>query len=226
MESEQCKIVKLTSAEGWQMYKFQVKVALNANELYEIVSGKKVKPTLQVGEKDQEFQTRLKGWFKNDYKAQNLIVSSLGQQPTLYVMNCNTSKEIWDKLESVYERSNNSSILLLQQRFYALTKNLEDDIATYISKLMNVFNQLKEQGEEIASSMLISKILMTLPPEYNHFTSAWESTIKSEQTLENLTARLLTEEVRITAGAGSSSEAFVVNKNSLKKFSEKKMLFL
>ena len=43
----------------------------------------------------------------------------------------------------------------------------------------------------------MTKILNTLPSEFNHFASAWESTPKAERTRENLTARLLTEEIRM-----------------------------
>ena len=45
--------------------------------------------------------------------------------------------------------------------------------------------------------MLITKILMTLPEQFNHFFSAWEATEKSERTLKNLTARLCMEESRL-----------------------------
>ena len=37
---------------------------------------------------------------------------------------------------------------------------------------------------------------MTLPEEYNHFVSAWESTSAEEKTIDNLTARLIMEETR------------------------------
>lgn len=49
--------------------------------------------------------------------------------------------------------------------------------------------------------MIISKILATLPEEYKHFTSAWESTEQRERILENLTAMLIAEEMRNNSGA-------------------------
>jgi len=45
--------------------------------------------------------------------------------------------------------------------------------------------------------MIISKILVTLPDECRHFASAWEGTEMDNKTLENLTARLIAEEMRI-----------------------------
>lgn len=40
---------------------------------------------------------------------------------------------------------------------------------------------------------------MTLPPSFSHFTSAWESTPTNDQTMVNLTSRLLIEEARLEA---------------------------
>lgn len=45
--------------------------------------------------------------------------------------------------------------------------------------------------------MIITKLLISLPPEYNHFHTAWDSTAENLQTIENLTARLIMEEARL-----------------------------
>lgn len=57
--------------------------------------------------------------------------------------------------------------------------------------------------------MVITKIIMTLPAEYKHFVSAWESTHKDSQTIEHLTNRLMIEESRVGANAPvEKAEAF------------------
>lgn len=40
-------------------------------------------------------------------------------------------------------------------------------------------------------------MLSTLPDQYNHFVTAWESASPEAQTLPNLTSRLVAEEQRI-----------------------------
>lgn len=47
--------------------------------------------------------------------------------------------------------------------------------------------------------MLITKILMALPANFNHFHSAWESTPANDRTIKNLTSRLMVEEARMAA---------------------------
>lgn len=56
---------------------------------------------------------------------------------------------------------------------------------------MEIVQQLKDQDENISDLMAITKTLMSLPAEYNHFHSAWESTSAENQTMANLRARLI-----------------------------------
>lgn len=55
--------------------------------------------------------------------------------------------------------------------------------------------RLNAQDTKINDDMIISKLLATLPTEYIHF-AIWESTAKTDRILENLTARLVAEEIR------------------------------
>ncbi|CAI6355435.1 unnamed protein product [Macrosiphum euphorbiae] len=70
----------------------------------------------------------------------------------------------------------------------------KDNIAGHTSKLENLSRQLKQLGEPISESMLITKVLMTLPESYRHFYSTWDSMNSANRTLEQLTARLMVEE--------------------------------
>lgn len=70
-------------------------------------------------------------------------------------------------------------------------------MATHISKLNKLVLQLRNTGVNIDESMVITRILTTLPFEYRHFSSSWESSAQAERTLINLTNRLLAEETRM-----------------------------
>lgn len=59
---------------------------------------------------------------------------------------------------------------------------------------------MKDAGIETTDDAVITKFLMTLPANYDHFSSAfWNSTPTAEKTLEQLTNRLMVEEHRINA---------------------------
>lgn len=67
-------------------------------------------------------------------------------------------------------------------------------MVTNLSAIQNIAYALKQVNKEVEESMLMSKILSTLPEEYKHFRSAWDSTAQGDKKLTNLCARLQTEE--------------------------------
>lgn len=219
------KIEKLNSIEDWNIWKFQVKVLLKAQNWYRIVDGSYAKPvrTQYEGEGGSDaYNKAVDEYTRVDCKAQKIIVQTIGRQPTLHIMNCDSARSMWVKLESVYEQKSKTSIHMLQQKFYSFAKDPDDEIAVHIAKLQGLVQQLKDLGENISDSMLITKVLMTLPENLAHFQSAWESTASDQQTIENLTNRLMIEEARATSQQNNSTFDAFVAKNSSKKFSQKK----
>lgn len=81
-----------------------------------------------------------------------------------------------DKLEAIYGQKADVSLHVLQQRFYAALYQLEEGIAGHISRLQHLVNKMRNLSEKIFENMLIAKILNTLPANYAHFYSAWDST--------------------------------------------------
>ncbi|CAI6369917.1 unnamed protein product [Macrosiphum euphorbiae] len=137
-------------------------------------------------------------------------------------MNCDTANGMWNKLLSVYEQMSDTSITIVQQKFYRYTMDPKDNIAGHISKLENLSRQLKQLGEPISESMLITKILMTLPDSYRHFYSACDSMNSANRTLEQLTTRLMVEEIRQVQGQevrddGAESSALTATKGKYNK---------
>jgi len=105
---------------------------------------------------------------------------------------------MWEKLLSVYEQKSEVSIHLLQQKFFSFLKKPTDDISTHISKLENLGRKLSLVEEPITDNLVMTKMLMTLPKEYQHFYSAWDSISTGSKTVNNnLTSRLLIEKSRI-----------------------------
>lgn len=65
--------------------------------------------------------------------------------------------------------------------------------------------------------MVITKILMTLPANYNHFHSAWESTSDEKKTLGHLRSRLMIEESRMeTQSSTDCGEALMARQGKAK----------
>lgn len=213
MERDLSKVDKLHGKEQWLMWKFQIKILLRAAEVLEVVDGTSEKPSLT----SSDYQAKTADWNKKDVKAQQILSLTIGQHPTLHIINCSSARDMWTQLHSVYEQKSNTSVHFLQQKFYVFVKDADDSIAVHIAKLEEIAQQLKDLGETISESMLMTKILMTLPSSFNYFHSAWESTSEKERTAENLRTRLMMEENRISSHEPlESSEALLASRGKYK----------
>ena len=191
MEYEIVRINKLKGLENWASRKFQVRVTLKFCDAWEIVTDESVFPVPG----DAANRARAAWIIKLDSTAQR-IIATLDEKPLLHIINCETAKDMWKKLESVYEQKTDTSAHILLQQWYSYQKEPSDDIATHIAKLENLAYRLQTLGEKIPNQMIITKIFMTLPPSFKYFISAWESTQPNERTLINLISRLTIEETR------------------------------
>lgn len=177
-------VEKLTDVESYQVWKFKITVILKANSLYQAVT-EETTEALHTAE-----------WKKKDAQAQKIIVTTIDQGPLIHIINCDTAYDMWSKLQNIYQRDSEQQKCNLLQEFFGYTFVKKTDIATQISKLQNIAHRLKMLNANITQDMIISKILATLPENYKHFRSAWDSTSSDKKTVEDLTARLLQEEAR------------------------------
>ncbi|KAG6438777.1 hypothetical protein O3G_MSEX000215 [Manduca sexta] len=180
--------ILLENATNWHSWKFQVKVLLKALDIFDIVDGSNTCPK-EDGEK-------ITTWTKLDAKAQGVIVNRLSSGVMLQVQNCETAKEIWDRLCTVYEQKSDVSLHILQQRFFDLKYTNSEDVVTFIAKVEGIVAQIRQARGEIPDNMIITKIISSLGEKFRHFISAWDSVPIEKKNMTELTARLIIEEQR------------------------------
>lgn len=196
MEAEYVHAVKLAGASNWKVWKFQVKIVLAAKELLEVVQGEEMEPVQTAGETPVAFETRRKAWKKKDTKAQEILVMRMEETPTSHLLTCQNAHQMWNKLLSVYEQKSTVSVHLLQQKFFQM-KCEKKGISEFVSKKTEeTTSQLKLVVVEISQSMVVTKILMSLPDEYKHFVFAWDLVTEEKQSVNELLSQLLIEEER------------------------------
>lgn len=179
---------KLEGLENWTTWKFQIKVLLKALEIYNVVDGSEVIPTDQGNNRT--------AWLLKDAKAQSIIVTRVSNKVMLQVITCESAKEIWDKLHMIYEQTSETSLHIVQQKFFTMQYNSGEEIASFIARVEETVCQIKQANGDVPEKMVLTKILTSLPESYKHFISAWESVSENNQTLSALTSRLLIEEQR------------------------------
>ena len=67
----------------------------------------------------------------------------------------------------MYEQNGDTSVHMVQQQFFNLKFEQKMEIAVFISKVEELQCQIKQQGEEISDSLVISKILNSLPSKFS-----------------------------------------------------------
>lgn len=188
MTEENITIDILKDSTNYDMWKFQITIFFKAKQVYDIVAGKRPCPTEEAQRID---------WEKKDAIAQKLIITTVEKSVLTHLLNSTTSKEMYDKLVSIYERDTEQQKYKLLQDFYNYKYQKGLNMTAYISDLENLAYKLKALKQNMDDTMLITKILSTLPETFKYFISAWESTSKEERNLTNLTARLIAEESRL-----------------------------
>lgn len=198
MANRRIEIEKLSSAEDWNRWKWEVRNAFTMHDIAEYVDGtikcpvKSTKlPHMDIdpellSHKEKKYIERaqiqldkedlpVREWKKNDAFAKGVIMSALCRETTAkLILTCQTFKKCWEKLCSTYEHQHEHGLALKLQRFYGATRDPKDDMGMHVAKLQTIHADLCEalkcQGEPpVSQMMLIGRILDTLGPGWIDF---------------------------------------------------------
>ena len=186
MSEDKFNIIRF-EGENFHVWKIQATAVLQAVGLWDIVSGKAKKENAT----DQE------DWITKDGKAKARILTSLGLRQINHVASCQTSAEMWARLEATYEMKGNASKHLLMMQFFAFQWEESKPAVDNLSSLESLVTRVKAVEGLVDDETHISKILSALPRSYAHVITGWEATAKKDQTLDTLRSRILSEEIRL-----------------------------
>ena len=182
-------IDKLKNTENFEIWNFQINIVFKANNLIDIINGKSIF-------EDLERENEKTNWVVKDAKAQKYIISSVEKTVLTHILNCKSSKEMYEKLCVIFQKVDEQLECKILQDFYSFKFNKDCDVVTNISKIQNLAFKLNNLKQAISEKMVISKIMTILPDEYRFFSTAWDSTPKEEKILTNLISRLTLEETK------------------------------
>jgi uncharacterized lipoprotein YehR (DUF1307 family) len=133
-------------------------------------------------------------------KAKRVILAALAPTIASKVMGCSTTKDVWDKLKSIYEGDPKVKQVKLQRHraeFENLKMNEKEDIATYFLRVDEIVNSIIGLGEEIDESLVVQKMLRSLLLKYDAKVSAIEETRDlTKMTMDELHGSLIAYEMR------------------------------
>lgn len=203
MEVTNSMKIEKFDGRNFKQWKFQVKCALRARGL-NIDTPKPLDVAAQVQ------------WNKDDGMAMFILTSSMDLNQISLIENCDTAKDVMRKLEAIYEQKSEFNKMLVHEKFYQYTYCPNDTMAQHVSKVEGLAKELRECGEKLSDTAVITKILSSLPPSYRSLRQAWLSLDSDNQTIQNLTSRLIDEEASLVKDTNNET-ALVTTKRDLKQ---------
>lgn len=187
-DSDSHNITKLKNAEDYNLWKFQIDIFLASKNLIQHV--RPLSGGNSSAEKVKEEEKRE----TNDAKVKFYITSTVDQSVLVHLLTCNTAREMYDTIRSIFERDSSQQKCALLTKFYTYSWANDKTYQENISELKNMAFKLKTLKCEVSDEMLVARITSALPSSLAHFMTAWESTPNAEKNINNLTARLILEE--------------------------------
>lgn len=91
--------------DNYETWKMQVEALVTKNDLWEYVSGERPLPDEAMGTDPTGIAASIRArgeWTKNDKKAKSDLILSIHLSELQHMRGCETSRQIWLKLESIY----------------------------------------------------------------------------------------------------------------------------
>jgi hypothetical protein len=107
---------------------------------------------------------------ENNSKAKNKLLNGLSDTVFTKVAHCKYAKEIWDKLQNIYEgdsKVKEAKPQTYRGQFEQLKMKEDKDIVAYFLQVDEIVNQIIGLGQEIKESVIVQKVLRSLPMRFN-----------------------------------------------------------
>jgi hypothetical protein len=194
--------------ENFDTWKIQIEALLIKNDSWKYVNGTIPKP--------KEPPEAVTTWESNDAKARSDLILTICPSELKQIKNCPTSKDIWNKLHSVYQSQGPARKAMLLKTLILLKMKNGEDMRDHIRNFFDVVDKLEEMELCIINDLLAILLLYSIPDEYETFRIAIELKLKRNYLpqLEALKIKLLEEyEARKRNSKENVSDAMFINKN-------------
>ncbi|GAV68055.1 zf-CCHC domain-containing protein/DUF4219 domain-containing protein/UBN2 domain-containing protein [Cephalotus follicularis] len=138
-------------------------------------------------------------------KDKHIIICAINSNKFNRVSSCNSTKEMWDRLELTYEGTNqvkDAKISMLVHDYELFSMNEDEDIKSMFTRFTNIINALQSLDKTYSNSEFVRKILRCLPisclPKVTAIEEAKNlSILPLEDLLGSLTTHELTMQKRV-----------------------------
>lgn len=164
---------ELLSKDNYEAWKIHVEALLIKNDLWEYVSGDKPIPVVVEG--NQASIDARNEWIRTDRKAKSEVILAISSTELQHVRGCNTSREVWQKLASVYASKGPARKALLLKQLMLHKMSEGGDVRDHVNKFSDIVDRLGAMDIEVNKDLLSVMLLYSLPDSYEGFKCAMES---------------------------------------------------
>ena len=212
MEMDRTGIPLLTQ-HNYNRWRFEMEAILDSRDCLSIVKGiEKIPVAGKRGKTEEDIRT----WQRLDATARSLISRALDDEHHTYVRGSTTSAEMWIAIRGVREKKSETDKLLANQAFHSYKWEEGNNITSFISGLKVLRENLEALDMKVDETMVIGKILQSLPPSFDSFKMSWRLLCSDKATVASLQAQLLSAEIDMKGregDGGTSGDAFFLNRN-------------
>lgn len=97
-----------------------------------------------------------------------ILYISMSESQLKYIRNCETSSEVWKRLETIYPSQGPTRKATLLEQLLVQKMSEDDDVHDYLSRFMNTVDNLLQTSIEINGDLLTIMLIHSLPASYNN----------------------------------------------------------
>ena len=138
---------EVLNEDNYDTWKLQMRAILIKNDAWGYVSGKIVKPEIVQG--NEASQQAANKWEEADLKAQPDIVLAISSSEIKQIKGCASAREIWTKLENIYQSKDPARKVALLNHFMSLKMQDGDDAQEHSRDFFDTIKSGSIQGTNI-----------------------------------------------------------------------------
>ena len=132
---------------------------------------------VETGYTEEDDDTRMKENRRKDSKALFFLQQAVHETIFSRIAAAKTAKQAWQILKTEFQgfsRVVAVKMQTLRQEFETLQMKSNESVQEFISRALEVINQLRVYGDTISDQTVVAKVLRSLPPKFDHIVAAIE----------------------------------------------------
>lgn len=150
------------NASNYASWSIKIEMLLIRSELWSVVDGSEPSPpSSNVAD--------LTVWQLKDSKARSDILLHCGEKQLISLRPLKTSKDVWERIKQLYERSNKASQVYLHKQLCHMTMSESDDVISFLETWQSTLQEAAISGCTFSDAQQVNLLLSALPDSWGPF---------------------------------------------------------